>query len=125
MKSPKEKRKYTRQKCKITTEFNYYEVNPDEMNMETAVPFKGKGVIWDISKGGAFLATDTRVSIDMPIKLFFELKGKKYEIEAVIVRTGLLKNNPSEIAQRLANEKIKEETYIAVCFDKTIDNLTN
>ncbi len=45
----------------------------------------------DLSRGGAFIVTDTRVAVNMPVRLRFQTKTAKYEVPGTIIRTGLLK----------------------------------
>lgn len=116
-----DKRKYPRQRCNIQVKFKFYEGNPDDININDAAALKGKGVIMDISKGGAFVVSTSRVSIDMPINLNFKMQKNDFEIQGIIVRTGLIKNNPSEVAQRWADEKVKGDTYIAIMFDQPVE----
>lgn len=118
-----EKRKFPRERCKISVKFKYYEGNPDEIDMGTTTPVKGKGVMLDISRGGTFVVSNSRVSINIPIRLSFKAMKKKYNIDGQIVRTGLLQNNPSEIVQRFADIKVKGDTYIAVQFNNPIDEM--
>jgi hypothetical protein len=117
-----EKRKFQRYACNIPVKFSYYEGNPDELDLESAAAIKGKGVIMDISKSGTFIVSNSRVSIDMPINLVFSLDNKK-NIKGNIVRTGLIQNNPSEVAQRYAGKKVKGDAYIAVKFDILLENI--
>jgi hypothetical protein len=112
-----EKREFPRYACNLSVKFAFYEGNPDEFKIETAKSVKGKGTIIDISKGGAFVVSNSRVNINMPINLNFSSDGKKNNINGIIVRTGLMKNNPSEIAQRYAGKKVKGDAYIAVKFE--------
>ncbi len=118
-----EKRQYPRYTCKIPVSFGFYEGNPDELNIESETPVKGKGIIMDISKSGAYIITNSRVNINMPIKLNFSSKGNKNSINGIIVRTGMIQNNPSEIAQRYAGQKIKGDAYIAVKFNLLLENI--
>lgn len=111
-----EKRKFPRQSCKLQVNFEFYEGDPDELDIQSADAVKGKGIIMDISKGGAFIVSNSRVSINMPINLYFSSKNGKYELEGIIVRTGLIENNPSEVAQHYARKKVKGDAYIAVKF---------
>lgn len=119
-----EKRKYPRERCEITVKFKFFEGNPEEINIETSTPVKGKGVMLDISRGGTFIVSSSRVSIDIPIKVSFKTKKKKYDIDGQIVRTGLLQNNPSEIVQRFADVKVKGDAYIAVQFNVPLDEIS-
>lgn len=121
--SMSEKRVYRRHQCFEKIEFDYFEGNPDEIDIDSAVPVKCKGHMLDLSRGGAFLVTDTRVAINMPVRLRFRTKTAKYEVPGTIVRTGLLKNNPSEIAQKYAAVKVKEDAYIAVQFSELIEEI--
>jgi hypothetical protein len=118
-----EKRKFPRFVCKIPAKFAFYEGNPDELIIESANSIKGKGVIIDISKGGAFVISNSRVNINMPINLIFNSNGIKNNINGIIVRTGLMKNNPSEVAQRYAGQKVKGDAYIAIKFDTYMENV--
>ena len=118
-----EKRKHPRFRCKIRVKFEFYEDDPSKLEIEKSMLHKSKGYIMDISKGGAFLVTKTRVFINMPIKLSFKVKNKLYSPEGTIVRTGLIKNNPSEIAQKLATSKPKGDTYIAIKFSTIINEI--
>ena len=112
-----EKRKYPRHKCKIPVSFEFYEGNPDEIDDQSLVPLKGKGHIIDISKVGAFVVSNSRVNVNMPIILHFTKDKKIFSADGTIIRTGLLKNNPSDIAQQLPKTRAKGDSYIAVKFD--------
>ena len=116
-----EKRKYKRYACKIKTTFDFYEGNPDEVDVVTDVPSKGKGLILDLSQGGVFIISDDRVPVHMPIRVFFSTKKGDHEIMGSIVRTGLLEFNPTEVAQKFARFSAKGEVYIAIQFDEEID----
>jgi hypothetical protein len=118
-----EKREFPRYACKLPVKFAFYEGNPDELKIESAKAVKGKGIIIDISKGGAFIVSNSRVNINMPINLNFSSGGKKNIINGIIVRTGLMKNNPSEAAQRYAGQKVKGDAYIAVKFEVPMQNV--
>jgi hypothetical protein len=119
-----EKRKYTRYSCKIKTDFDFYEGNPDEIDVNIAVPEKGSGFIIDISAGGVFIVSDSRVAAGLPICVFFKTGKNKYSRFGRIIRTGMLENNPSEIARRFAVHQAKGETYIAVEFDEPIESFS-
>jgi hypothetical protein len=47
-----DKRRYRRFPCSIKVDFEYFEGEPGEIDTETALPIKGKGMILDISVGG-------------------------------------------------------------------------
>jgi len=115
-----EKRQFQRYECSIKTTFDYYEGNPDTIDIDISVPLKGKGFILDVSQGGAFVITDTLVPVNMPIRIYFKTKKNKHEISGYIVRTGTMKNNPSEVAQKYLKFASKGEAYIAVKFDDTL-----
>ena len=117
------KRKFPREKCSLIVHFNYFEGNPDEFEQENATPLKGKGYMINISRGGTFIITNSRVTVGLPIELKFETDKSKYALNGSIIRTGLVKNNPSETAQRLADEKIKGNTYIAIEFSNPFDRI--
>ncbi len=116
-----DKRKFARFACKIKCKFMYFEGDPETINIETDKKTKGKGLIIDISQGGAFLVSDERLTLGVPVFLEFRLPGKKEKTLGTVVRTGLMKNNPSEVAQKFASFSDKGETYIAVEFENPID----
>ena len=109
-----EKRRFARYQCFIKIDFDYYEGNPDEIDILKVKPIKGKGQMLDL-----------RVGINMPLRLRFQFKkmGPR-SIEGTIVRTGLLKNNPSEIAKKFAGAKVNEDAYIAVKFNEPIEDFS-
>jgi hypothetical protein len=115
-----EKRKYERYQCKIKTRFNYYEGNPDEVDFDITVPSKGRGLICDISLGGIFIITKERVAVGMPAHVLFKIKKNKYSAHAHIVRTGLLKNNPSEAAKIFSKFYPFGDSYIVMEFKEPI-----
>jgi len=119
--SDSDKRKFKRYTCSIKTKFDYYIGNPDEIDINTGIPQKGKGVVIDISCGGVFIASNSRVPAGMPVILYFTLNKKKTTIMGSIVRTGLLQNNPSEIAKKFAIFSSKGDSYIAVEFTDPIE----
>ncbi len=119
-----EKRKYPRYPCKLKGDFEYYEGDPNEIDSEDAIPIKGKGFILDISKGGLFIVSNSRVGINQPIKIKFSKGNKDYNPTGAIVRTGLLKNNPSEVAKKFAKQKVKGDSYIAVEFNEPLEELS-
>jgi hypothetical protein len=119
-----EKRKHTRYACKIKADFDYYEGDPDSMDIESITPVKGKGTILDISRGGLFLVSNERVAIGMPIRVNFSTNKEKKSILGRIVRTGLLQNNPSEVARKFSSFSGKGDSYIAVEFTETIPEIS-
>ena len=118
-----EKRRYQRFPCNIKVDFDYYEGNPDTIDTETTVPIRGKGMVLDISQGGVFLVTNSRVGVALPIRLKFTTKKQPYDIKGTIIRTGLVKNNPSEIVKKYASRDVKGDSYIAVEFDHLLENI--
>ncbi len=119
-----EKRKYQRFSCSLKVDFDYYEGNPDEIDPETAVPIKGKGTILDINRGGVFLVSNSRVGVALPIRIKFFTKKQAYDLEGTIIRTGLVKNNPSEIVKKYASLDVKGDSYIAVEFSQLLENIS-
>ncbi len=115
-----EKRKFPRYACKLKTTFDYYEGNPDDLDLAVTVPTKGQGLILDLSQGGVFIISDDRVPVHMPILVRFSTKKQDFEVMGKIVRTGLLEFNPSEVAMKYARFSAKGEVYIAVQFDEEI-----
>lgn len=120
-----DKRKYTRYACSIKTKFDYFTGNPDEIDVTTDKPHKGKGVIIDISCGGVFIASNTRVPVGMPVILSFTLNKEKMKVQGQIVRTGMLQNNPSEVAKKFSMFSSKGDSYIAVEFNSPIKEFNN
>ncbi len=118
-----DKRQYPRFSCKIKTDFEYYEGDPDELDTTVSIPLKAKGVIMDISRGGLFLVSNSRVGINVPVILRFRTKKQQYDLKGFVVRTGLVKNNPSEIARRISTLQVKGDSYIAVQFDTPLSEL--
>ena len=122
----KERRKYARFKCSIKCNMNYYEGDPDLMDDITQMrPLRIRGFVLDISKGGLLVTSNVSVAVSMPIHLAFMTGKIKNERFGKIIRTGLLKDNPSEIAQRIAARfKGLESYYIAIEFDDIMSNLS-
>ena len=116
-----EKRRFPRHKCVIKTKFNYYEGDPDEINFDISVPLKGKGTICDISQGGLLIVSKVRVAVGMPALINFKTKKKKNSVYGRIIRTGILANNPSEVAQKLASCEKYGDSYIAIEFKEPIE----
>ncbi len=119
-----EKRKYPRYSCKIKADFDYYEGNPEKIDINITVPEKGNGFIIDISAGGVFIVTNTRIAVGIPIYVNFKTRKNSYSRLGRVIRTGMLENNPSEIARRFAAHQAKGETYIAVEFNEAIDSFS-
>ncbi len=119
-----EKRRYPRYSCKIKTDFDFYEGNPDDIDTNITVPEKGSGYIIDISSGGVFIVSDSRVAAGHPICVYFKTRENNYSVMGRIIRTGMLENNPSEVAQRFAVHQAKGETYIAVQFDEPLESFS-
>lgn len=119
-----EKRLYPRYRYTAKTHFRFFEGDPDIINTSTARSRKGKGKILDISKGGMSIATNSLVSVNLPILLKFIINGKKYETEGTIVRTGQIEKNPSALARALSLFKSGRKFFIAVKFNTLINNLS-
>ncbi len=114
-----DKRKFRRSACSISADFDYYTGIPGEVDIKTAIPQKGHGIILDISCGGVLITSETRVPAGMPVILCFKIE-ENLTVEGTIVRTGLLKNNPSEIARMLSSSN-HGDSYIAIEFTDPID----
>jgi hypothetical protein len=119
-----EKRRFPRYDCKIKINFEFYEGDPDETDQEISIPAKGKGTIYDISQCGIFIITDDRVGVNQTIRLLFSTKKHRHELLARVVRTGLIKNNPTEIAQRLVDRVKKGDSYLACEFEKPLEEFS-
>lgn len=120
-----DKRKYTRYASKIKCKFIYFEGNPETIDPEKDPQLKGKGLIIDISQGGIFIVSNARVTVGIPTIVHFKIPGSKEAKQGRVVRTGLLENNPSEVAQHFSIFSSKGETYIAVEFDEPLPELDN
>lgn len=112
-----DKRKYTRYSCSIKANFEFFEGDPDKFDTEMYISERGKGLIIDISCGGIFLVSNSRVSPGLPIIIKFKLNKDKKTLNGRIIRTGLLKNNPSDVARKFSIFASKGDNYIAVEFD--------
>jgi hypothetical protein len=116
-----EKRKHVRYKCRIKAQFKYFETNEDENSLEKTQIGKGKGTILDISQNGLLIATNSKISINIPVIITFKIKKDAHEVKGRVVRTGFLENNPSEIAKKFSNFAVSADIYIAVQFDELIE----
>ena len=115
-----EKRKYKRYKCKIKVRFRHENSGAED---DTFEPFKGKGHILDISRGGIFIATDSAVPVSCSVTVTFKTDSKIFDQNGFVVRTGLIRENPAEVVRKFDDYDIKEKTYIAVQFDNLIEDL--
>lgn len=118
-----DKRLHPRFPCHMKVRFRYFEGDPDTIDLETAPSKKGKGIVLDISIGGVLIAADTRVNINAPIMIEFRTKKEKLALSGLIIRTGLIKNNPSDIAQMYKGLGISKDMFIAVHFKTELDHL--
>ena len=118
-----DKRKYERYSCKIKTKFDYYEGDPETIDIHLDVPEKGKGTIIDISKGGVFILSNDRITVGIPAVIHFELNKNKFDIPGKIIRTGSLENNPSEVAKKFLPFLSSGNYYIAVEFNEVFEQL--
>jgi hypothetical protein len=117
-----EKRIFPRFSCQMKVRFHFHEGDPDTVDPETSPSKKGKGIVLDISRGGIFIATDTHVSINIPIIIDFRTKREAFTIGGTIVRTGRMKDNPSEVAMKYNHLRIRRNMYVAVQFKQPIEN---
>lgn len=111
-----EKRRSPRYSCKIKAVLTYYEGDPDKVDPDISISKNGKGIIHDISQGGLLLITDLRVAIGMPVSLAFKTRTGKLDVRGRTVRTGILQNNPTEIARKFLQFSGHGDSYIAVEF---------
>ena len=118
-----EKRKFKRFDCNIKTTFFYFEGNPEEIDIKKESGKKTKGSIIDISCGGVFIATNENIPTGRPVKLQFKLKKYYIETTGKIVRAGTIVNNPTETAQKIKDNKVKADLFIAVEFDNELETL--
>jgi hypothetical protein len=115
-----EKREHSRKECNIKSKFEYFEGDPEQVTTNQKHTIKSKGYILNISVSGAFMVCNCRVSVQMPIKLYCKINKTKLELTGEIVRTGMIQNNPSEVAQRYAAKKVKGDSYIAIRFNELL-----
>ena len=123
MSNSTDKRKFERYSCKIKTKFDYYEGDPETIDIYLDVPEKGKGTIIDISKGGVFILSNEKITVGIPVVIHFELYKEKFDILGRIVRTGSLKNNPSDVAKKFLPFLSSGKYYIAVEFNEVFEKL--
>ena len=116
-----EKRQYPRHSCHMKVRFSFYEGDPDEIDLRRAVPKKGSGVILDISRGGLFIATDAKVSVNLPVEVEFRSRIELFSLMGSIVRTGLIQNNPSDVVKKYSKMRIRYSSYMAVQFSQPLD----
>lgn len=119
-----EKRKFQRFNCKLKCRVDYFDGDPEKIDIRTAKSIRINGKVLDISKGGIFLTTNKQVGINRPVVLELKTDKSTYKRIGNIVRTGFIENNPSEILHKFAKFKIKEKFYIAIEFDQPIDDLS-
>ena len=122
----KERRKYTRFKCAIKSNMDYYEGDPSLIDDVSKMPsIRIRGSVLDISRGGVLVTSNVNVAVAMPMHLAFMVGKAKNERFGRIVRTGLLRDNPSEVARKIADGfKGLESYYIAVEFDDIMPNFS-
>jgi hypothetical protein len=118
-----EKRLYPRYKYSAKAHFRFFEGDPDVIDAATAPSRKGNGRILDISKGGASVATNSLVSVNLPIILTFRLNGGKKTISGNIVRTGKIDMNPSALARAFSLLKSGRKYFIGVRFNEPLTDL--
>lgn len=118
-----EKRKFERYSCSLDGEFDYFEGNPDEIGTDGEPSAHYKGAILDISRGGVFIVSDARVAVHMPVTVTFSLGDQKITRNGTIARTGLLRNNPSEVAKRFAHHSASGDNYTAIEFKVPLESL--
>lgn len=117
-----EKRMYPRYSCRMKVRFHFFEGDPDIVDIHDTPSTKGKGTVLDISRGGMFIATNNRVSVNIPISLQFRSRREVFSISGTIIRTGLLSNNPSGIARKFGILRSKKDFFIAVRFSQLLEN---
>ncbi len=117
-----EKRRFPRFACLLKTRFSYALEIPDSEDSQPRYK-KSHGRILDISCGGVFIATNAKCGLNVPLTITFKTERRVYVCIGSIVRTGLLKNNPSDAARKYKGLKIRENGYIAVEFDTPLQDL--
>ncbi|MCX8123743.1 MAG: PilZ domain-containing protein [Spirochaetes bacterium] len=115
-----EKRQHQRKECNIKTRFEYFEGDPEKVSTNQKPAIKSKGYILNISSSGLFMVCNCRVSVQMPMKLYCKINKTKLELTGLIVRTGMIHDNPSEVAQRYATKKVKGDSYVAIRFNELL-----
>jgi len=117
-----EKRMYPRYACRMKVRFHFFEGDPDVVKINDATSTKGTGTVLDISRGGMFIATNNRVSVNIPISLRFRSRHEVFSVNGTIIRTGLLANNPSGTARKFGLLRAKKDFFIAVRFSQLLEN---
>lgn len=118
-----EKREYPRYPCMLKVKFHYYNGDPDDPKLLTQKPRRGNGRILDISRGGIFIASYAKTGVNLPVSVSFKTRKKVYSIDGIIVRTGLIQNNPADVLKKFSSLHIKEDAYLAIKFDPPLDEL--
>jgi hypothetical protein len=118
-----EKRLYPRYSCSEKVRFRCFTGDPDVINITVAPSFKGKGKVLDVSKGGMCIATNSRVSVNLPVKLDFKIRNKKYSLDATVVRTGKIENNPSILTRTFRLLKPGRKYFIAFQFEYLVEDI--
>ena len=67
------------------------------------------------------MITSSRVGAGVPTMLKFKTKKSKLAVHGRIVRTGILKHNPTEVAQKMAKFASFGDAYIAIEFKEPIE----
>lgn len=117
-----EKRKFPRFACLLKVRFSHAQEVP-ETEDDTVKYHKSAGRILDISRGGIFIATKAKCGLNVPVTVTFKTEKKVYICLGSIVRTGLLRNNPSDSVKKYKKLNIREDGYIAVQFDTPLNDL--
>ena len=113
---------YPRYSCRMKVRFHFFEGDPDIVDVHEASSTKGKGTVLDISRGGMFIATNNRVSVNIPISLQFRSRREVFSVNGTIIRTGLLSNNPSGTARKFGLLRSKKDYFIAIRFSQLLEN---
>ncbi len=117
-----EKRQFPRYYCRLKTRAEIVHRIKTE-NFVSEKKEKLKGWILDISRGGVFIVSDASASINRVITISFKTNNMTFDKKGIVVRTGLMNDNPVEVLDKFKNAKLKEKYYLAVQFDEAIQDI--
>lgn len=119
-----ERRRHPRYKCEIKCHLEYFEGNPNDINIFTVAPIKDEGLILNISQSGLMLVSNLLVTPGMRLRVSFFIRNQTENFLSRIVSTGRRIDNPSDKIRDIADANTKFNNYIAVEFDHIIPELS-
>ncbi len=117
-----EMRKHPRFDCTIKVAFEYFTGNPEAAGGDNVkLDRSGKGTAFNISQGGLLIVSDERVPVSVPVSVEFKIKKNSYKARGIIVRAGIIVNNPTPVAKKLQAYTSHGAAFFAIQFDTPID----